>query len=433
MKIPFHTTKLVLSCIMLLTLTGCSDTINEQPLNNRTIDMIMDQAESALDDNPEIADSLIGLIPANKIHGKERKARYSLLFTGAEFRNHKVAKNDSLILSAVDYYSTSKNNEYRFLSHYYLGCVYTQLERYIDATIALSQAEQLADNIDNDYWIGLLYTQFGRVFRESHDQTRAIDYFDTARTYYEKAGKFQHSMRVNHDIEGCHQEIRESETQDSTMCQIQKWAFRQNFTDFIRIRINARRIILHSSVLFLIIICVVQIKVARKQKKIFLELAKANLLIQKLNETNINTKNLLTETRKQVQAQIRERHDMSNHLFNMFIDSESQEKITRQRLKTVINSLKRNYNSQENIRRIDQLLNDNFDNIMERLSNPRFKLNYKELQVMRLSISGFSAQAISVIVDDSTQNVYKIKSRLRIKIRKESEEVDALLSSFLKG
>lgn len=433
MKTLFCPIRLVLSYILLLSFIGCSNSTDKLPYNSRAIDSIMDQAELAMDDKPEVADSLMRLIVPEFIHGKKRHARYSLMFTGAELRNHMYIANDSLILNAALYYSASKNTKYHFLSYYYLGCVYTELGRYVDAAIALAQAEQLADKIDNDYWKGLLYSQTGKLFRISHERNRAIEYFKKARACYENAGKEVHSMRAHNDIEGCKTEIVDSESQDSVMCQIQDWAKHYNFADLFKIKDIAKRSILYCIILVLLVISVIQIVYVSKKKKMYNALANAQILIRELNESNNNRAIQLMEKRKQIHTQIREHHDMSNHLFNLFFDSENEVKITKQRLITIINSIKRSYTSQENTKKLDQLLNDNYDNIMEQVSSPELKLSSKELQIIRLSISGLSALAIAMIVEDSPQNVYKIRSRLKKKLAKHSTELEDLLNKSYKS
>ena len=143
----------------------------------RAIDALMYKAESIMNSDAELADSLMNLIDPDFIRGKERKARYALLYTAAEFKNYQPFTTDSLILTAARYYSISNNLDYRFLSYYYLGCAYMEFKQFTDAAVALAQAEMLVNTIDNDYWIGLLYTQLGDLFNESYDYHRAEEYF----------------------------------------------------------------------------------------------------------------------------------------------------------------------------------------------------------------------------------------------------------------
>ncbi len=420
----------MLCYIIIHPLSGCTDFSDLMPQGSREIDQVMDKAESLLDDYPEIADSLMGLIRPGTIHNKERNARYSLLFTGARLRNHRTIENDSLILIAVEHYSSSKNTEYEFLSYYYLGCVYAQMERNVDAAIVLAQAEKIVDKIDNEYWKGLLYSQTAKLYRKSHDRKRAMEYYDRAHTCYKSAGKEQNSRHTHSELAGWRTDSLENAVQDSTLHQVQNWSMR-NFKGYNTAIRNVENFLVVSFIMFLLILITIIIVNSRKQKKIFHDLSKAQILIQELNEANQNRDTQLIEKTKQLQAAIRERQDMSNHLFNVYIDSENQEKITKQKLKVFINSIKRSYNSPENIRKLDQQLNDNFDCIMEKVSNPELNLSEKEIQVIRLSISGLSAMAISTIIDESTQNIYKIKSRLKVKIKKRSNELDDLIRNYL--
>ena len=116
----------------------------------RAVNALMDSVEFSMDDHPSYADSLIKRIDPNSIRNKRQKARYALLYTAAEYKNYQPLTTDSLIMEAVRYYSHNKNIDYRFLSYYYLGCVYIEMKQLKDASVALAQAEWLVDRIDND-------------------------------------------------------------------------------------------------------------------------------------------------------------------------------------------------------------------------------------------------------------------------------------------
>ena len=50
-------------------------------------------------------------------------------------------------------------------------------------------------------------------------------------------------------------------------------------------------------------------------------------------------------------------------------------------------------------------------------------LTDKELELFRYSIAGLSSKSVSVIIKESPQNIYQIKSRLLKKVRRNSEEL----------
>ena len=126
--------------------------------------------------------------------------------------------------------------------------------------------------------------------------------------------------------------------------------------------------------------------------------------------------------------QFHERHDLSNRLYSMYFDSESQDKITKQQLNVTINSLIKDYTAPESVKKLDNLLNESYDGIMKRLTDPVVGLTEKEVELFRYSIAGLSSKSVSVIIKESPQNIYQIKSRLLKKVRRNSEELWSRLS-----
>lgn len=191
---------LVCMIVMLFSMNGCNSVTDGNVHGRRAVSSLMDSAELAMDDYPEYADSLMRLIDYNSIRSKEQRARYALLFTATEYKSYQPFNSDTLIMEAVKYYSINKNIDYRFLSYYYLGCVYMEMGQNTDAAVAFAQAEQFVDLIDNDYWKGLLYSQLGQIFVVDCNYRRAELFFVLADSCFDKAGKELHKLYALCDI-----------------------------------------------------------------------------------------------------------------------------------------------------------------------------------------------------------------------------------------
>ena len=162
--------------------------------DRKSVIALMDSVENIMDDDAPYADSLVKLIDPHSFKTKKLKARYALLYTAVEYKNYQPFTSDSLIMEAVNYYSQKRNIDYRFLSYYYLGCVYLELGRIKDASVALAQAEWLIDRIDNDFWKGLLYDRLASVIIVACDYENTKEYYSRAISYYERAGKEKHRL-----------------------------------------------------------------------------------------------------------------------------------------------------------------------------------------------------------------------------------------------
>lgn len=546
---------LFLSFFLVLFGVGCSHVNDGMIRGRRAVYAVLKMTENILDEKPALADSLMRMIDSKSIRGKENRARYALLFTAAEFKNYQLAKSDSLIMSAVRYYSINNNIDYRFLSYYYLGCVYLDLNRMSDAGAAFTNAEQLSDQIDNDFWKGLLFYRLGFIFTEACDYHRAEEYYSKSEFYYKQSGSELHRLYAKLNVGQSKKNMQEYRKADSLFRIVEKesvtvgnnelhnlclnsrlscllymqepdsatqllnkngmidessddlihlelmamyynivkdyaksescleraWLcdlserdsvflyytssllaknkgqteealqYYREYTDLqnrnLRAILNqpilaaqkeqykmiaenellkyrhARLTLMLSVLIFLLILVIVLVTYHYKKKRMKEQLYDSLAVVEELSGRIEDLKN-------QVRVQFHERHDISNRLYSMYFDSTTQDKVTKQQLNVTINSLIKDYTSQESVRKLDKLLNDSYDGIMNQLANPEFGLTDKELELFRYSFAGLSSKAVSIIIKESPQNIYQIKSRLLKKVRRCSEELWSKLNDI---
>lgn len=190
------TLRLRMASILMLTffVLSCNRPDDGMARGRKAITSLLDSIECIMDDDAVYADSLLKRIDSRFIKTRKQRARYALLYTAIEYKNDQVFASDSLIMEAVRYYSKRNNIDYRFLSYYYLGCVYYDLNRRVDASVAWAQAELLENRIDNDHWKGLLYSRLGVVFTDNCNYIRAKDYYTKAERCFDKVGKERHRL-----------------------------------------------------------------------------------------------------------------------------------------------------------------------------------------------------------------------------------------------
>lgn len=555
----------VLSFVLVIAIlvTCCSKVEDGLIRGGRNVDAVINRAESIMDEDAATADSLMQLIDSQSVRGKERQARYALIYTAAHYKNDQFTETDSLIMIAVRHYSISKNLNYRYLSYYYLGCIYLELGQYTDAAVALAQAEQLVDRIDNDYWKGLLYARLGIIFNVASDFDRADEYHTKAKNLFNSAGKDYHELyelvRIGDNksslldfnaadsilliaekrafltnrkglyieclyhrlTNAIYNGIRDSATKiyndyihayngqiDSVShlrvqalyynmvqdfdkcanCLDQAWNSKATITDSTNLyyissllaqskglkdeslkyykkyislqntdlrktlqqpilaaqkeqyRIMVENELLKSThakmnflfcvVIFLLVIVIVLVTYHFKKKHMQEQLYDSLAVVDELTALNHKNTKTIEQLRNQVLIQFHERYDITNRLYSMYFDSASQEKITKQQLKVTINSLIKDYTSTENVRKLDSLLNESYDGIMDRMTTQEMGLTDKEVQLFRYSFAGLSSKSVSVIIKETPQNIYQIKSRLLKKVRRNSEELWNTLCSI---
>ena len=152
------------------------------------------QAEAVMNKYPDSALNLLKDIAQPELKTQAHHARYALLYSQALDKNYIDLTSDSLINIAVDYYKDRDDVRAKFLSYYYQGRIYTNANNLTQATLAYMEAEQLVDELGDDYAAGLLYDQMGDIFQEYYDFSKALESYQYATTCYQKANKPLHKL-----------------------------------------------------------------------------------------------------------------------------------------------------------------------------------------------------------------------------------------------
>ena len=179
--------KRILPLYLLLSLllsAGCSDP--------KHVTDALTRAEAWMNEHPDSAWTVLNTLSPDEMGQNRTRARYALLYTQAQDKNYIDETNDSLISVAVDYYRHTDDVRRKFLSYYYQGRVYTNAKDYLNATSCYMEAEQLADEVGDDYLSGLLYAELGRIYDIYYDYPKSLKAHRKAAEYYERAGKIRH-------------------------------------------------------------------------------------------------------------------------------------------------------------------------------------------------------------------------------------------------
>ena len=179
--------------LSLLLLTGCNDP------KHVTDDLI--RAEAWMNEHPDSALNLLKGIEQTELQTREHHARYALLYSQALDKNYIDKTNDSLINIAVDYYKNRDDVRAKFLSYYYLGRIYTNANNLTQATLAYMEAEQLVDELGDDYAAGLLYNQMGTIYRDYYDFPKALESYRLSTEHYHKVNRLESQIQLYLQVE----------------------------------------------------------------------------------------------------------------------------------------------------------------------------------------------------------------------------------------
>ena len=175
-------------CIFLLLVLGALVACNDpKPVTDS-----LHRAEALMDEYPDSAWVVLSTISPDEMGRHRTRALYALLYTQAQDKTYRDETNDSLISIAVDYYRHTDDVRRKFLSYYYKGRVHFNAEDYLNATSCYMEAEQLADEVGDDYLVGLLYAEQGRIYDIYYDYPKSLEAYQKASECYERAGKIRH-------------------------------------------------------------------------------------------------------------------------------------------------------------------------------------------------------------------------------------------------
>ena len=174
----------ILLFLGLLLLMACNDP--------KHVTDTLHRAEVLMNEHPDSALTLLKSVSPDEMGQNSTRAHYALLYTQAQDKNYIDETNDSLISVAVDYYRNTDDVRHQFLSYYYKGRVHFNTKDYLNATSCYMEAEQLADAVGDDYLVGLLYAELGRIYRLYYDYPKSLEAYQKAAECYERAGKIRH-------------------------------------------------------------------------------------------------------------------------------------------------------------------------------------------------------------------------------------------------
>lgn len=120
-------------------------------------DDLLLSANNIMSTNPDSALRILEKVPQNILLTDEQHARYALLLTQARNKNYIDETNDSIIKIATSYYTTSGDKYDAMQSLYYLANIQYNMQEYPNSLINYYRAEKIAADIDDKFYLGLIY------------------------------------------------------------------------------------------------------------------------------------------------------------------------------------------------------------------------------------------------------------------------------------
>ena len=145
------------------------------------VEQWLTRAEACMEVNADSAYRCLQYIEGTGACSDEQRARYALLRTQAMHKCRIPLESDSLINTAVAYYTNSNDRHRLALSLLYKGLVHKQNHQVAQAIEAFVSSEQAFDGVEDNQYKALLCSHYGSLLMKQGMYGGALEYYK--RTY----------------------------------------------------------------------------------------------------------------------------------------------------------------------------------------------------------------------------------------------------------
>ena len=147
------------------------------------VEQWLTRAEECMEVNADSALRCLQYIEGTGTCSDEQRARYALLRTQAMHKCRIPLESDSLINTAVAYYTNSDDRHRLALSLLYKGLVHKQNHQVAQAIEAFVSSEQAFDGVEDNQYKALLYNHHGALLMSQGVYEEALTYYKESYRY----------------------------------------------------------------------------------------------------------------------------------------------------------------------------------------------------------------------------------------------------------
>ena len=185
-----HILPIILSILLL---SACGESGRNSQLLNR--------AEAVMDDSCEVALSILqDSIDTTTLATERDRAIYAVLLSQALDKNYIDITSDSIITPAMKYFADGDDPHYAMLSHYYYGKTLLNQNKLSDAIIACNKAADFAKELNNDFYLGLIYGTIAKTYSLTHNHNESIKYSKLSYHHFSKINKQPHKKYAYYSL-----------------------------------------------------------------------------------------------------------------------------------------------------------------------------------------------------------------------------------------
>ena len=172
--------------VLLVALLAATMSCSRKELHDFLLDI-----ESYISDSPERALASLDSLKASGISGRENAARFALLYSMALDKNYIDITSDSIIATAVRWYSSHGSPDDRLKAFYYRAVISQNAGDNESAMEWFVRAEAEAPGAKDNVAKGMLYRALAYIYATIFDTDNAEKYINLAKACYTKAQDFE--------------------------------------------------------------------------------------------------------------------------------------------------------------------------------------------------------------------------------------------------
>ena len=154
---------------------------------------LLERADAIMNDSCEVALSILqDSIDTSALTTERGRAIYAVLLSQALDKNYIDLTSDSIIAPALEYFADGDDPHYAMLTHYYYGKILLNQNKLSDAIIACTKAENFAKELNDDFYLGLIYGTIADGYHRTHNAIEGIRYSQLSYSHFSKINKQPH-------------------------------------------------------------------------------------------------------------------------------------------------------------------------------------------------------------------------------------------------
>ncbi len=185
----------------------------------------LNDIETFINERPDSALTILDSFDTSLLDHKSVWAHHSLLHAQAKDKCYIDETDDSLMTQVVNYYEGKRDKEKLFKSYYYLGRIQYNAGDYAASMLSYTKAEQLIDEIYDDFIKGLLCAQLGMLHQKYYDYTKALESYELAYNVYQSIGATSHMWYAKYNIGYVYREMKQYEIAEELLKAVMSWSY----------------------------------------------------------------------------------------------------------------------------------------------------------------------------------------------------------------